>query len=154
MLIYCRLDLDKLQWSAPAPPLTLPQGSPPARSFAVSGDDSAASNRHSHLVIGGKGADGKALSDAWVRSIVIAVLLQLKSSHIWYNGEFELVTEGAELFLDVRGFALAADGGSDKEASLEERLYCPCTDEPIGSGDQDLSGGDCWHVERDDNTMW
>ena len=73
--------------------------------------------------------------------------------YIWYNGEFELVTEGAELFLDVRGFALAADGGSDREACLEERLQCPCADEPVCSGDKDLSSGDRWHVERDDNTV-
>lgn len=60
------LNLDTLTWGAPAPPTTLPQGGPPARSFAVSGDDSAASNRHSHIVIGGKGPDGNPLPDVWV----------------------------------------------------------------------------------------
>ena len=76
-------------------------------------------------------------------------------SYIWDNGELELVAEGAELFLDMRGFALAADGCSDGEACLEERLQCPCADEPVGSGDEDLSSGDCWHVERDgDAGLW
>ena len=72
--------------------------------------------------------------------------------YIWDDGELELVAEGAELFLDVRGFALAADGGSDREACVEERLQCPCADEPVGSSDEHLSGGDCWHGERVEDT--
>ncbi|KAK7061713.1 hypothetical protein R3P38DRAFT_2831102 [Favolaschia claudopus] len=58
------LDLDSLTWSIPAPPVTLQQ-TPPARSAAVSGIDTAASNRNGFIVIGGKGSDGKALSDIW-----------------------------------------------------------------------------------------
>ena len=73
--------------------------------------------------------------------------------YIWDDSELEFVAEGAELFLDVRSFALAADSGSDGEACLEERLHCPCADESVGSGDKDLSSGDRRHVERDDNTV-
>ncbi|TCD70819.1 hypothetical protein EIP91_001509 [Steccherinum ochraceum] len=59
------LNLDSLQWSPPAAQQNLPQTPPPARSYAISGDDSAASYRNSHIVIGGKGADGKPLADVW-----------------------------------------------------------------------------------------
>ncbi|TDL29386.1 hypothetical protein BD410DRAFT_779784 [Rickenella mellea] len=58
------LNLDSLQWSLPSPPTGLDQ-KPPPRSAAVSGGDFAASNRHGHIVIGGKGSDGKGLQDAW-----------------------------------------------------------------------------------------
>ncbi|KAF7355307.1 hypothetical protein MSAN_01447100 [Mycena sanguinolenta] len=58
------LNLDSLAWSIPTPPATLEQ-TPPARSAAVSGIDSAASNRNGFLVIGGKGMSGEALSDVW-----------------------------------------------------------------------------------------
>ena len=72
-------------------------------------------------------------------------------SDILDDDKLELVAEGAELFLDVRSFALAADSGSDGEACFEERLQCPCADEPVGSSDEHLSGGDCWHGERDED---
>lgn len=58
------LNLQTLTWSTPSPPANL-QRSPPARSAAVYGCDFAASNRQGFVVIGGKGADGKALSDVW-----------------------------------------------------------------------------------------
>ncbi|KAJ7507791.1 hypothetical protein B0H11DRAFT_1793448 [Mycena galericulata] len=58
------LNLETLTWSVPSPPATLQQ-TPPARSAAVSGRDSAASNRDGFIVIGGKGSDGSALSDVW-----------------------------------------------------------------------------------------
>ncbi|KAJ7744440.1 hypothetical protein DFH07DRAFT_22032 [Mycena maculata] len=58
------LNLESLTWSTPSPPVTLQQ-TPPARSAAVSGVDSAASNRDGFIVLGGKGADGAALSDVW-----------------------------------------------------------------------------------------
>ncbi|KAF8974764.1 hypothetical protein BDZ97DRAFT_48231 [Flammula alnicola] len=58
------LNLQTLSWSTPSPPATL-KGTPPARSAVVSGSDFAASNRHGFIVIGGKGSDGKALSDVW-----------------------------------------------------------------------------------------
>ncbi|KAJ6515905.1 hypothetical protein C8R45DRAFT_958028 [Mycena sanguinolenta] len=58
------LNLVSLAWSIPTSPATLQQ-TPPARSAAVSGIDSAASNRNGFLVIGGKGMDGEALSDVW-----------------------------------------------------------------------------------------
>ncbi|KAJ7682812.1 hypothetical protein DFH06DRAFT_1278311 [Mycena polygramma] len=59
------LNLETLTWSIPTPPANLKQ-TPPARSAAVSGCDNAASNRNGFIVIGGKGADGAALSDVWV----------------------------------------------------------------------------------------
>ncbi|KAK2466201.1 hypothetical protein APHAL10511_001843 [Amanita phalloides] len=58
------LDLDKLTWSTPSPPATL-NSAPPARSAAIAGIDFAASYRHGFVVIGGKGAQGQALSDVW-----------------------------------------------------------------------------------------
>ncbi|KAF7301663.1 hypothetical protein MIND_00731800 [Mycena indigotica] len=58
------LDLKTLTWSIPNPPNNL-KLTPPARSAAVFGVDSAASNRHGFIVIGGKGVDGVALDDAW-----------------------------------------------------------------------------------------
>ncbi|EIN10748.1 hypothetical protein PUNSTDRAFT_142689 [Punctularia strigosozonata HHB-11173 SS5] len=59
------LDLQNLSWSTPAPPSSVPNTSPPPRSAAISGGDFAASNRHGHLVIGGKGQNGQPLSDVW-----------------------------------------------------------------------------------------
>ncbi|EAU84773.2 hypothetical protein CC1G_00292 [Coprinopsis cinerea okayama7 len=58
------LNLDTLTWSIPSPPGGL-DATPAARSSAVSGVDFAASNRHAFIVIGGKGANDAALSDAW-----------------------------------------------------------------------------------------
>ncbi|KAH8105963.1 hypothetical protein BXZ70DRAFT_405944 [Cristinia sonorae] len=57
------LNLETLTWHAPIPAIQQP--SPPPRSYPVSGDDFVASNRHSHIVIGGKGADGRPLNDVW-----------------------------------------------------------------------------------------
>ncbi|KAH7929432.1 hypothetical protein BV22DRAFT_1080880 [Leucogyrophana mollusca] len=59
------LNLATLVWSTPAPLPNLPQGSPPARSMAVGGEDLSSSYRSAHLIIGGQGANGEALSDAW-----------------------------------------------------------------------------------------
>ncbi|KZV76045.1 hypothetical protein PENSPDRAFT_727607 [Peniophora sp. CONT] len=59
------LNLDTLTWTTPSHPDGLSQ-KPAARSQAVSGDDFAASYRNAHVVIGGLGTDGKALSDVWV----------------------------------------------------------------------------------------
>ncbi|KAF9451711.1 hypothetical protein P691DRAFT_796346 [Macrolepiota fuliginosa MF-IS2] len=58
------LNLDTLSWSVPTPPSGLQQ-TPPARSAALAGEDFAASNRHAFVIIGGKGSDGKSLSDVW-----------------------------------------------------------------------------------------
>ncbi|CAK5275644.1 unnamed protein product [Mycena citricolor] len=58
------LNLDSLTWSVPSPPTTLTR-TPPARSAAVAGHDSAASNRDGFVVIGGMASDGSALSDVW-----------------------------------------------------------------------------------------
>ncbi|KAH8830881.1 hypothetical protein DL96DRAFT_1526225 [Flagelloscypha sp. PMI_526] len=58
------LNLDTLTWSLPRPPANLPT-KPPARSSAVFGTDFAASNRHSFVVVGGKGDNDQALSDVW-----------------------------------------------------------------------------------------
>ncbi|KAF7332199.1 hypothetical protein MKEN_00100900 [Mycena kentingensis (nom. inval.)] len=63
------LNLESLTWSTPSPPTNL-QRTPPARSYAVSGVDSAASNRDAFIVIGGKGADNQPLSDAWAFDFV------------------------------------------------------------------------------------
>ncbi|KAI6047196.1 hypothetical protein EDC04DRAFT_2556513 [Pisolithus marmoratus] len=54
-----------LHWSTPSAQPDLPQSSPPARYMALSGDDFSSSYRNAHLVIGGRGASGQALSDAW-----------------------------------------------------------------------------------------
>lgn len=59
------LNLATNQWSSPSAQPGLPQSSPPARYMALSGDDFSSSYRNAHLVIGGKGASGQALSDAW-----------------------------------------------------------------------------------------
>ncbi|KAH8118402.1 hypothetical protein DFH11DRAFT_1567220 [Phellopilus nigrolimitatus] len=59
------LNVSSLTWSSPNPPVAQASVKPPARSAAISGGDFAASNRHGHLVIGGKGLGGTALSDAW-----------------------------------------------------------------------------------------
>ncbi|KAJ7638799.1 hypothetical protein FB45DRAFT_1133214, partial [Roridomyces roridus] len=59
------LDLDSLTWTVPAPATNLSPNPPPARSAAIAGYDSAASNRNGFVVIGGKGPDGSALSDVW-----------------------------------------------------------------------------------------
>ncbi|KAF9821215.1 hypothetical protein IEO21_00823 [Rhodonia placenta] len=58
------LNLNSLTWSQPSPPTGNTQA-PPARSAAISGYDLAASYREGHIVIGGIGADGSALSDVW-----------------------------------------------------------------------------------------
>ncbi|KXN90240.1 hypothetical protein AN958_04031 [Leucoagaricus sp. SymC.cos] len=58
------LNLDTLSWSVPSPPPGLQQ-TPPARSVAIAGEDFAASNRHAFVIVGGKGSNGKALSDVW-----------------------------------------------------------------------------------------
>ncbi|KAI0307109.1 hypothetical protein B0F90DRAFT_1622168 [Multifurca ochricompacta] len=58
------LNLDTLVWSSPSP-----QGGtsilPPPRSAAIGGGDFAASYRNGHVVFGGKGSDGRPLSDVW-----------------------------------------------------------------------------------------
>ncbi|KIJ70578.1 hypothetical protein HYDPIDRAFT_77775, partial [Hydnomerulius pinastri MD-312] len=59
------IDLGNNLWSTPTIQSDLPQGPPPARYMALSGDDFSSSYRQSHLVIGGKGSDGQALSDVW-----------------------------------------------------------------------------------------
>ncbi|KAJ7068262.1 hypothetical protein C8F01DRAFT_978175 [Mycena amicta] len=59
------LNLETLVWSTPSPPDNLKARKPPARSGAVHGVDSAASNRNGFIVVGGKGADGSALSDVY-----------------------------------------------------------------------------------------
>ncbi|KAG2118758.1 uncharacterized protein F5147DRAFT_666661 [Suillus discolor] len=59
------LNLGTLEWSTPQPEVGLPQGSPPARYMAVSGEDFSSSYRHAHLVMGGKGISGQILSDVW-----------------------------------------------------------------------------------------
>lgn len=59
------LNLATNQWSTPSTQPDLPQSSPPARYMAISGDDFSSSYRNAHLVIGGKGTSGQALSDAW-----------------------------------------------------------------------------------------
>lgn len=59
------LDLGTLTWSTPQPQTGLPQGLPPARYMAVSGEDFSSSYRHAHLVMGGRGISGQALSDVW-----------------------------------------------------------------------------------------
>ncbi|KAG1892464.1 hypothetical protein F4604DRAFT_1888314 [Suillus subluteus] len=59
------LNLGSLTWGTPQPQSNLPQGSPPARYMAVSGEDFSSSYRHAHLVMGGKGTSGQALSDVW-----------------------------------------------------------------------------------------
>ncbi|KAI6164850.1 hypothetical protein EDD17DRAFT_1558345 [Pisolithus thermaeus] len=59
------LNLVTTQWSTPSTQPGLPQSSPPARYMAISGDDFSSSYRNAHLVIGGKGSSGQALSDAW-----------------------------------------------------------------------------------------
>jgi hypothetical protein len=59
------LNLGSLSWGTPQPQSDLPQGSPPARYMAVSGEDFSSSYRHAHLVMGGKGVNGKPLSDVW-----------------------------------------------------------------------------------------
>ncbi|KAH9844180.1 uncharacterized protein C8Q71DRAFT_696723 [Rhodofomes roseus] len=58
------LNLESLAWSTNNPPNGLGTV-PPARSAAISADDSAASYRSAHIVIGGLGSGGKALSDVW-----------------------------------------------------------------------------------------
>ncbi|KAG2367392.1 hypothetical protein BDR07DRAFT_1351366 [Suillus spraguei] len=58
------LNLGTLTWATPQPQTGLPQGSPPARYMAVSGEDFSSSYRHAHLVMGGKGISG-ALNDVW-----------------------------------------------------------------------------------------
>ncbi|KAG1820199.1 uncharacterized protein BJ212DRAFT_1007998 [Suillus subaureus] len=59
------LNLSSLTWSIPQPQAGLPQGSPPARYMAVSGEDFSSSYRHAHLVMGGREISGQALSDVW-----------------------------------------------------------------------------------------
>ncbi|KAG2141689.1 uncharacterized protein EDB93DRAFT_1089266 [Suillus bovinus] len=59
------LNLGTLDWSTPQPQAGLPQSSPPARYMAVSGEDFSSSYRHAHLVMGGRGISGQALSDVW-----------------------------------------------------------------------------------------
>ncbi|KAG1755705.1 hypothetical protein EDB19DRAFT_1924969 [Suillus lakei] len=59
------LNLDTLVWGIPQPQSGLPQGFPPARYMAVSGEDFSSSYRHAHLVMGGRGVSGQALSDVW-----------------------------------------------------------------------------------------
>ncbi|OJA18990.1 hypothetical protein AZE42_00394 [Rhizopogon vesiculosus] len=59
------LNLGTLNWNTPQPQTGLPQGSPPARYMAVSGEDFSSSYRHAHLVMGGRGGNGTALSDVW-----------------------------------------------------------------------------------------
>ncbi|EJD01377.1 uncharacterized protein FOMMEDRAFT_21769 [Fomitiporia mediterranea MF3/22] len=60
------LNLSGLSWFSPHSTVdTLADVKPPPRSMAISGDDFAASNRHGHVVIGGKGQNGQPLSDAW-----------------------------------------------------------------------------------------
>ncbi|KAG6817395.1 hypothetical protein H0H87_009039 [Tephrocybe sp. NHM501043] len=58
------LNLETLTWSVPTPPNNL-QETPAARSAAIAGIDSAPSNRQGFIVIGGKGSDGKGLTDVW-----------------------------------------------------------------------------------------
>ncbi|KAH7914369.1 hypothetical protein BJ138DRAFT_1123641 [Hygrophoropsis aurantiaca] len=59
------LNLATLVWTTPTPLPNLPQGAPPARSMAMGGEDFSSSYRSAHLIVGGKGAGGTPLSDAW-----------------------------------------------------------------------------------------
>ncbi|TFK55691.1 hypothetical protein OE88DRAFT_1652115 [Heliocybe sulcata] len=58
------LNLDTLIWSQPEAPQNL-KTQPAARSAAIGGPDAGASYRRGHIVIGGKDANGKGLSDIW-----------------------------------------------------------------------------------------
>ncbi|CCL99420.1 uncharacterized protein FIBRA_01438 [Fibroporia radiculosa] len=58
------LNMDSLAWSNPQSPPGL-DVVPPPRSAAISGEDVAASYRTAHIVIGGVGSDGQALTDVW-----------------------------------------------------------------------------------------
>ncbi|TFK87067.1 hypothetical protein K466DRAFT_599803 [Polyporus arcularius HHB13444] len=58
------LDLSTLQWSTPVPPDGLDQ-TPSIRSAMIGGDDSAASYRHGHVVVGGESSGGSAVADVW-----------------------------------------------------------------------------------------
>ncbi|KAI0698541.1 hypothetical protein C8T65DRAFT_660527 [Cerioporus squamosus] len=58
------LDLSSLQWSTPVAPSGLDQ-TPSVRSAMIGGDDSAASYRHGHVVVGGESSDGSAVADVW-----------------------------------------------------------------------------------------
>ncbi|KAG1754026.1 uncharacterized protein EDB91DRAFT_1194979 [Suillus paluster] len=59
------LNLGTLTWNTPTPQTDLPQNSPPARYMAISGEDFSSSYRRAHLVMGGRGVTGQALSDVW-----------------------------------------------------------------------------------------
>ncbi|KZT12572.1 uncharacterized protein LAESUDRAFT_5846 [Laetiporus sulphureus 93-53] len=58
------LNLDSMEWTSPDPPDGL-TSTPPARSAAISGYDLASSYRSAHIIIGGNGTNGEALSDVW-----------------------------------------------------------------------------------------
>ncbi|KAI1789559.1 hypothetical protein LXA43DRAFT_892782 [Ganoderma leucocontextum] len=58
------LDLKSLQWSTPTPPNGL-TSTPSSRTAMISGDDSAASYRHGHVVIDGESSTDSGLVDIW-----------------------------------------------------------------------------------------
>ncbi|TBU32906.1 hypothetical protein BD311DRAFT_514755 [Dichomitus squalens] len=58
------LDLKSLQWSSPQAPNQL-DTKPPSRSAMISGDDSAASYRHGHVIVDGESSSDTGLADIW-----------------------------------------------------------------------------------------
>ena len=91
-LTLCRtrsLNLDSLIWTIPNPPNGLVE-TPPPRSRAISGLDWAANQRQCHIVIGGLGADGNALSDVWV-SIDRPDFCRIGAD--WYVQEYDYLTQ-------------------------------------------------------------
>jgi len=83
------LNLDSLIWTIPNPPSGLVE-TPPPRSRAISGLDWAANQRQCQIVIGGRGADGSALSDVWV-SIDWLCFRRIWAD--WYTQEYDYLTQ-------------------------------------------------------------
>jgi len=83
------LNLDSLIWSVPQPTNGLVE-TPPPRSRAISGFDWAANQRQCHIVIGGLGANGGALSDVWV-SVDWLCFRGIRAD--WYTQEYDYLTQ-------------------------------------------------------------
>ena len=66
-------------------------------------------------------------------------------THVWDERELELVSVLCEHFFEVDGLAFVANGCTHSEPCVEKCLDDPCANEAVGSGDEDLSGGDSWH---------